>query len=272
MRRATLLFLSMFLVFFAAACRDEPANITYYDDEGDVLKTETVEPGETPSFPEVTKEGYIFLGWFKDVDSYDRIHEESSLSGDVDLYPRFESEATLNPYREHFDDDNPVVTIKVEGYAPMKIELFPEVAPNTVKNMIHLIEEGYYDGSTFHRVIENFMIQGGSGESLDCKIEGEFSSNGIDNPLEHTRGVISMARVSGDYNSATSQFFIMHQDSSHLDGEYASYGAMIEGFDVLDAIATVDTQNEAPRRTVRIASVSVDTKGVDYDPPTCYAD
>lgn len=165
---------------------------------------------------------------------------------------------------------NPIVTITFDNYDPIVIELYPEVAPNTVNNFVNLVLDGYYDGLIFHRVIENFMIQGGQGTSLSCKLEGEFSSNGIANDLLHERGVISMARTS-DKNSATSQFFIMHKTSTHLDGSYAAFGMMLSGFETLDAIASVATDyNDRPLTNVVMKTVTVDTKGVTYDKPTCY--
>ncbi len=272
MKKATCMVLSFFFMFSVSACQTRSAEITYYDEAGNVLKTETVEADETPSFPEVHKEGYIFLGWFKSPESLERVDSRDGLSGEVSLYPRFESETTVDRYREYLDETNPVVTIEVKGYGQMKIELFPDVAPNTVRNMVHLVEEAYYDGSSFHRIIEDFMIQGGRGDSLDCAIEGEFASNGIENPLEHSRGVVSMARTV-DMNSATGQFFIVHKPAHFLDGDYAAFGAMVEGFHVLDAIASVETTgspNDAPLSDVTISNVSIDTKGVDYDPPVCY--
>ncbi len=166
---------------------------------------------------------------------------------------------------------NPIVTIEVKGYSePMILELYPDVAPNTVRNFIHLANSKYYDGSIFHRVIENFMIQGGAGDGTACEIKGEFTSNGFKNTLLHDRGVISMARTNYP-NSATSQFFIMHATSPHLDGKYAAFGKLIEGFDTLDAIATVRTNSsDRPTTDVAINSIRVDTKGIDYPKPTCY--
>jgi peptidyl-prolyl cis-trans isomerase B (cyclophilin B) len=165
--------------------------------------------------------------------------------------------------------ENAVVTIEVEGFGNMVIELFFDKAPNTVRNFVHLIQGGYFDGSTFHRVIENFMIQGGSGSKEVCAIKGEFTSNGFENNLLHERGVISMARTSYP-NTATSQFFIVHKNSSHLDGKYAAFGKMISGFAVLDAIATVATnRSDAPLASVIITKITVDTKGVTYLTPIC---
>lgn len=145
---------------------------------------------------------------------------------------------------------NPQVTITMENGGQMKLELYPETAPKTVKNFLSLVNDNFYDGRIFHRVIPGFMIQGGCPDGTGSggpgyEIEGEFSANGVENPLEHTRGVLSMAR-SGDPNSAGSQFFIMHGDSPHLDGNYAAFGKLLEGFDVLDAIAATKT-NESDR-------------------------
>ena len=169
------------------------------------------------------------------------------------------------------NNTNPIVTITVKGYnEPMVLELYYDIAPNTVRNFIHLANDKFYNGSTFHRVIEGFMIQGGMGSTNTCTIAGEFSSNGFVNNLQHDRGVISMARTTVK-NSATSQFFIMHQNSPHLDGLYAAFGKLISGFDTLDAIASVNTNSQdKPISDVKITSITVDTKGITYDAPTCY--
>lgn len=137
-----------------------------------------------------------------------------------------------------------MVTIEMENGKKIKIELYPDVAPITVANFEKLVKEGFYDGLIFHRVISGFMIQGGCPEGTGMggpkeRIKGEFLANGVPNNLKHTRGVISMAR-SGDPNSAGSQFFIMHKDAPHLDGQYAAFGKVVEGMDVVDEIADVD--------------------------------
>ena len=149
---------------------------------------------------------------------------------------------------------------------------FWEVAPNTVKNFISLVKKGFYDGLIFHRVIADFMIQGGcpNGTGMGGPgygIRGEFASNGFDNPVKHERGVISMARAANP-NSAGSQFFIMHADGFFLDGQYAAFGKVIEGLDAVDAIASVDT-NHADRPLVeqKIKSITVDTQGKEYGEP-----
>ena len=154
----------------------------------------------------------------------------------------------------------------------MKAELYPEIAPNTVNNFISLIKKGFYDGVCFHRIIAGFMIQGGDPEGTGMggpgySIKGEFNSNGFKNDLKHSKGVLSMARTQIP-DSAGSQFFIMHADAPHLDGEYAAFGALIEGLDVLDNIATTDTDwSDRPRNPQVMQSVTVDTFGVDYDEP-----
>ncbi len=158
---------------------------------------------------------------------------------------------------------NPIVTIEMENGGVMKAELYPEIAPETVKNFIELIEKGFYDGTIFHRVIKGFMIQGGDPEGTGMggpgySIKGEFSSNGFQNDLKHTAGVLSMARTA-DPNSAGSQFFIMHKDSPHLDGDYAAFGKIIEGMDIVDAIAESDTDwNDRPETEQKMKRVTVE--------------
>ena len=167
---------------------------------------------------------------------------------------------------------NPIVTLTMSDDSVIKIELYPEVAPNTVRNFISLINQKFYDGLTFHRVINGFMIQGGcpQGNGMggpDYQIKGEFSQNGFQNDLAHTRGVISMARAMSP-DSAGSQFFIMHQDAPHLDGAYAAFGSVIEGMDVVDKIASVDTDyNDRPNTEQKIKSMTVETFGEDYAEP-----
>jgi len=164
----------------------------------------------------------------------------------------------------------PIVTMEVEKFGTITLELYPDVAPNTVANFVELANKGFYNGLTFHRIISGFMIQGGcpNGDGMGnpgYSIKGEFSANGVKNNLKHTRGVISMARNNISMDSAGSQFFIMHADASYLDGQYAAFGKVIEGMDVVDAIATTPTYaSDRPRKEVVIKSVTVDTKGVEY--------
>ena len=143
---------------------------------------------------------------------------------------------------------HPIVTIEMENGGIIKAELYEDVAPISVANFIALIQKGFYDGLIFHRVIPGFMIQGGCPQKTGTggpgyQIKGEFSANGVNNPIRHTRGVLSMAR-SMMPNSAGSQFFLMHQDSPHLDGQYAAFGKVIEGLDVVDAIASTPTGSQ----------------------------
>lgn len=168
--------------------------------------------------------------------------------------------------------ENPIVTITMENGDTMTAELYPDVAPNTVNNFISLINKGFYDGVIFHRVIPGFMIQGGDPEGTGMggpgySIKGEFSQNGFENNLAHTRGVLSMARAMNP-NSAGSQFFIMHADAPHLDGAYAAFGMVTDGLSVVDKIANVKTGfQDRPREAVVIKSMTVDTKGETYPEP-----
>lgn len=144
-------------------------------------------------------------------------------------------------------EENPMVEIEMENGGIMRLELYPDIAPITVENFLDLVNDGFYDGLIFHRVINNFMIQGGdpTGTGMggsENTIKGEFAQNGVKNDLSHTRGVISMAR-SQSYDSASSQFFIVHQDSTYPDGSYAAFGKMVDGYDVLDEIATTPTDS-----------------------------
>ncbi len=168
---------------------------------------------------------------------------------------------------------NPIVTITMENGDVMKAELYPEIAPESVRNFISLIKKGYYDGLTFHRVINGFMIQGGCPDGTGCGgpgycIKGEFSANGFENNLLHTEGVLSMARTSIP-DSAGSQFFLMHKTSPHLDGQYAAFGKVTEGMDIVNKIAECRTNpfNDRPLEPQVMKTVTVDTFGVDYPEP-----
>ena len=157
---------------------------------------------------------------------------------------------------------NPIVTLEMENGGVIRAELYPDVAPITVKNFVDLAEKGFYDGLIFHRVIPGFMIQGGDPTGTGMggpghTIKGEFAANGVKNDLRHTRGVLSMAR-SMMPNSAGSQFFIMHQDAPHLDGQYAAFGKVIEGIEVVDEIAATPTdRSDRPKTEQKIARVTV---------------
>lgn len=167
---------------------------------------------------------------------------------------------------------NPIVTITMENGDVMKAELYPEIAPNTVNNFISLIQKNFYDGVIFHRVIRGFMLQGGDPDGTGMggpgyQIKGEFTNNGFKNALKHTPGVLSMARTMIP-DSAGSQFFIMHQTSPHLDGEYAAFGKVIEGMDVVNKIAEMPTDYmDRPLEEQKMKSVTVETFGVDYPEP-----
>ena len=167
---------------------------------------------------------------------------------------------------------NPVVTIKMFDGGVIKAELYPEIAPNTVNNFISLVSKGFYDGLIFHRVIPGFMIQGGCPKGNGTggpgyEIPGEFAANGFQNDLKHTRGVLSMARAM-DPDSAGSQFFIMHEDAPHLDGQYAAFGQVLEGMDVVDRIAATKTGwGDKPLTPQIMKKVTVDTQGVEYPAP-----
>lgn len=174
---------------------------------------------------------------------------------------------------EFSKETNPVVTIEMDNGGVIKVELYPEVAPESVRNFISLVSKGFYNGVIFHRVIRGFMIQGGDPQGIGTGgpgycIKGEFKSNGFDNPLHHDRGVISMARTNIP-NSAGSQFFIMHKNSPHLDGSYAAFGKVIEGIEVVDQIASSECNHlDQPVIGQMMKNVTVDTKGVEYPEPT----
>lgn len=167
---------------------------------------------------------------------------------------------------------NPIVNIKMAAGGEIKVELFPEIAPNTVNNFISLANQGFYNGLIFHRVIKGFMIQGGCPKGIGIggpgyNIAGEFAQNRFTNDLKHDRGVISMARSTAP-NSAGSQFFIMHQNAPHLDGAYAAFGKVIEGMDVVDEIANTQTDlANKPLSPQVMESVTVETFGVEYPQP-----
>ena len=167
---------------------------------------------------------------------------------------------------------NPVVTITMDNGDVIKAELYPEIAPNTVNNFISLVKKGFYDGLIFHRVINGFMIQGGCPDGTGMggpgySIKGEFAQNGVKNELKHTEGVLSMARAMHP-DSAGSQFFIMHKAAPHLDGAYAAFGKVTEGLEVVDKIASVNTDySDKPLQPQRMATVTVETFGVEYPEP-----
>ncbi len=170
------------------------------------------------------------------------------------------------------ENKNPIVTITFTNGKEMKAELYPQIAPNTVNNFISLIKKGFYNGVCFHRIIAGFMIQGGDPDGTGMggpgySIKGEFASNGFKNDLKHTRGVLSMARAMNP-NSAGSQFFIMHEDAPYLDKQYAGFGKLTEGYDVLDEIANTKTDwQDRPYDDIVMKTVTVETFGVEYSEP-----
>ena len=166
----------------------------------------------------------------------------------------------------------PIATIVIKNYGTIEAELYPHIAPNTVNNFIYLANSGFYDGLTFHRVIKDFMIQGGDPNGNGSggpgySIKGEFTKNKFKNDLKHTEGVLSMAR-SQNNNSGGSQFFIMTKDSPHLDEQYAAFGKVIKGIDIVHKIENIKTgTNDKPEKDVIIESIKIDTKGIKYDEP-----
>ena len=170
------------------------------------------------------------------------------------------------------DKTHPVATITMKDGGVIQLELYPETAPESVKNFISLANSGFYDGLIFHRVIMGFMIQGGDPEGRGSggpgyAIRGEFTANGVQNDISHVRGVLSMARAT-PYDSAGSQFFIVHQDSTFLDGQYAAFGRVISGMDVVDGIAKTTTDSrDKPYKDQIMETVRVETWGVEYGEP-----
>ena len=168
---------------------------------------------------------------------------------------------------------NPIVTIEMENGDRIRAELYPDTAPNTVANFVKLIQDGFYDGLGFHRVIPGFMVQGGDPDGTGMggpgySIRGEFRANGVSNPLKHTRGVLSMARTQAP-NSAGSQFFIMTDDAPHLDGQYAAFGKVTEGMEAVDTIVNtpvIDRYMNRPKQLPRMKKVTVETFGQTYAP------
>ena len=167
---------------------------------------------------------------------------------------------------------NPVVTFEMESGKIFKAELYPEIAPNTVRNFLSLVGKGFYDGLIFHRVIAGFMIQGGDPTGTGMggpgyRIRGEFRANGFSNPLKHARGVLSMARAQNP-DSAGSQFFVMHEDGFFLDGQYAAFGKVTEGMETVDEIAKTRTDSaDRPFTPQKLKKVTAETFGAEYPAP-----
>ena len=182
------------------------------------------------------------------------------------------NETTLTNY----DTDNPVVAMEIEDYGAIVIELYPKIAPNTVNNFIFLVKQGFYDNNSFHRLVPNFVLQGGDPKGDGTggpayTIKGEFTNNRFTNTLKHTKGIVSMAR-SSENDSAGSQFFIMLDTASYLDNNYAAFGKVIDGMDMVDKIASTeivsDTQTGKLKKNLTIKKALVDTKGKEYSEPT----
>lgn len=233
-------------------------DVSFETNGGTSVSSSSILEGDSIYYPSSvpTKEGYIFGGWYSNIELTDNYSFPGKVTEDLTFYAMW-----LNNYIDHLSNDNPLVTIVVKDMGTITLELFPSIAPNTVNNFIMYIQSGDFTNNTFHRVIEDFMIQGGNTNSTLCPINGDFSENGFTNDLLHSRGVISMARTSV-MNSATSQFFIVHEDSYFLDGNYATFGGVVTGFEVLDAIALVDTNlYDAPLVSVIIQSMTVDLNG-----------
>lgn len=180
---------------------------------------------------------------------------------------------TKDPAASPGTNNNPIVSLEIKDRGTIKIELYPDIASNTVNSFINLVNDGFYDGVIFHRVIPDFMIQGGDPEGTGkggpgYSIKGEFTNNNFDNPLKHTRGVISMARSPYSNDSAGSQFFIIVADSPHLDNDYASFGKVIEGMEIADEIVSVNrNKDDKPDKDEIISKATVETFGVDYPEP-----
>jgi peptidyl-prolyl cis-trans isomerase B (cyclophilin B) len=200
-----------------------------------------------------------------------KVESEPQEVEKVEPFPEIKTETKTE---KGVNDKNPMVTIEMEEGGVIKVELYPEIAPNTVRNFVSLIQSGYYDGVIFHRVIPGFMIQGGDPDGTGMggpgyAIAGEFSNNEFDNALKHERGVISMARGGGQPNSAGSQFFIVAETSGNnsrsLDGDYAAFGKVTEGIETVDKIISVETvKNDKPKVDQKMKKVTVDTFGVKY--------
>ncbi|MGV8981751.1 peptidylprolyl isomerase [Clostridium sp.] len=190
-----------------------------------------------------------------------KVESNSKVAEKVEPSKEIKTEKTAN-------DKNPIVTIEMDDGSIIEVELYPEIAPNTVRNFVSLVQSGFYNGLIFHRVMPGFMIQGGDPQGTGSggpgySIAGEFSNNEFENSLKHERGIISMAR-SEDRNSAGSQFFIMVNAASSLDGDYASFGKVIKGMETADKIVSVKTQGTTPITDQKMKKVTVDTFGVKY--------
>lgn len=239
-----------------------------------------IDYSEVIQLPDVSLTGYMLEGWYTDIDLVNSVESITGDTDDVYIYGKFEEtdlvvpdEVDISidslPYYDYLSDTNPVVTITVENIGVIELQLFPDVAKNTVDNFINYITTDAYTDSTFHRVIEDFMIQGGMVDNTLCSVSGEFTSNGYQNDLSHFRGVLSLARTS-EVDSGTSQFFIVHADYPSLDTNYATFGGMVSGFNVLDYIASnTKDSNDKPFRDIIIESITVELNGYVTSSPVC---
>ncbi len=269
MKKIAMMFLAVFAVTALAACSSGPYTVQLDTMGGDSLPSIMTDSNGRLNLPVPQKEGYVFTGWFSDQAYTNHVTTWSVVSNDdVILYARWEEKTDL-PYSNLMNDTQPIVTIEIAGYGVIQLQLFPALAPNTVNNFLKYIELGYYNGVTFHTVAEDFMIQGGYVEEPLCAIAGEFRQNDFNNPVKHLRGIISMARTR-EFDSATSEFFILQTERVTLDGYNAAFGGMIGGFDVLDAIASVEVDEYGrPKEMIVITRITVNTRGINYGDPLC---
>lgn len=220
----------------------------------------------------LTLTGMLVTGCSPKTTGEDAPQEESATESEIETETNTEEQNTELTGIPDPEKAHPVVSMSIQDFGEIQLELYPEVAPNTVNNFISLVDSGFYDGLTFHRVINGFMIQGGDPDGKGTggpgySIAGEFSDNGFENNLKHAPGVISMAR-SNNPDSAGSQFFIMHKSSPHLDGAYAAFGQVTEGLDIIDKIAKVKTgMADKPQNDVIMQSVTVELNGYEVSDP-----
>lgn len=244
---------------------------------GEIIGTNTLKYGVKETLGPVFSMGHQFDGWFSDEEKTMLITEVTGTLEDQVIYlgmsealymfePETDLDLTTLGYYEYLSDENPEVTIVVEGIGTMVVQLFPEVAENTVNNFLTYVINEDYTSSSFHRIIDGFMIQGGKIiHGTRGSIKGEFSDNGVINNLKHTPGVISMARTVNP-NSATSQFFIMDSSTTSLDGSYAAFGGLVSGFNVLEFISQVNTySDDSPTVTISIQGMTVELNGYVVD-------
>jgi len=196
--------------------------------------------------------------------------KDDEVAFEFDVPDRYNVNIYNLGYIDYINLNNPVVTINVKDMGEIVIQLFPDIAPNSVNNFIKYIQDGSYTDNEFHRVVNGFMLQGGYLEEPSCYIDGEMGVNGFDNPISHTAGVLSMAR-GNEFDSANSQFFIVHRDSEFLDSDYAAFGGVTNGFHIIDYIASFNDVevNEIPSVPIYIDSITVELNGYIQSDPIC---